>query len=262
MIGSLRSLRRRDRSLAIPTSLIIGITWTAPDVGAVQKPPILFELNAGSSVGEPVAITVTLTYEGPGMLAADLGGSNIERFVFEVTFPGGTRSTKRPLAPEGFQPTGQFRLAAGERDAVSIDLGQFFSFGKEGTYVISLTYDGAVSRQGSALKIQRQARWEVTLVPRDMGILRRRCEELLNIIESPTRRKEQAAAVASLVSVRDPVAVPYLLRSAEARGLALEEVQALEKIGGPVARDALQRLVKSPNKWTAVAAQGSLGRMK
>ena len=259
--GSLRSLRYRARSLAIPASLI-GLTWAAPDAGAAQKPPIQYELHAGSSAGEPVAITVTLTNEGPGTLAVDLGFSNIERFIFEITFPDGTRSKKRPLPQDGFQPAGRFRLAPGEREAVSIDLGQFFSFAKEGSYVISLTYDGTVSRQGSALKVQRQARWEITLRPRDIGILRRRCEELLTIIESPTRRKEQAGAVASLASIRDPVAVPYLLRSAEARGLATEEVQALEKIGGPDARGALERLTKSTNKWTAAAAQGSLARIK
>lgn len=259
--GSLRSLRRRGRNIAIPAS-VLGVIWTAPHVEAVQTPPIQFELNAGSSAGEPVAITVTLINEGPGTLAVDLGFSNIERFTFEVTFPDGTRSKKRPLPPDGFQSAGRFRLEPGEREAVSIDLGRFFSFAKEGPYVISLTYDGAVMRQGSALNVQRQARWEVTLRPRDIGTLRRRCEELLTIIESPTRRKEQAGAVASLVSIRDPVAVPYLLRSAEMRGLGLEEVQALEKIGGPEARDALQRLAKSPNQWMAAAAQGSLGRMK
>ena len=163
---------------------------------------------------------------------------------------------------DGFQPGGRFRLAAGESQTVTVPLNDLLDLNRPGSYVLMLKYDGTVTRQGEAVQVQRQTRWEFTLGKKDPEQLRRRCGELLQIIVSPARQPEHQSAVMALTAIRDVVAVPYLLRSAEARGLATEEVGALEKIGGPEAKEALQRLTKSSNRFTAAAANGALARVK
>jgi hypothetical protein len=135
-------------------------------------------------------------------------------------------------------------------------------FSQPGSYVVSLTYDGTVSGNEATVQVQRQARWEFKLGGRDAAALQRKCEDLLEIILSPLRSKEHNSAVAALAAIRDEAAVPYLLRSAEARGLATEEVAALERIGGPAARTALEKLARSANRWTAASAKGALARIK
>jgi hypothetical protein len=239
--------------------------WLAAPVGA-QDSPIRYRLDSGSSVGEPVMVEVTLVNEGSGELAIDLGALNMTRFVFDVTSPDGTRARPpRPLPPDGFHTVGRFRLDPGETTIVFIALSDLFAFRHEGAYVVDLTYDGTVMRQGTSVQVQRQARWEFTLGPKNLPALRRRCDGWLTTILSPLRgpgHPDHQAAVKALTSVRDGVAVPYLLRSAEARGLAIEEVEALEKIGGSEARLALETLANSPNFWTASIARSALLRIK
>jgi len=236
------------------------IAWVT--LAAAQAGPIEYRLDTGSMVGKPVSLEVKLTNEGTGVLAVDLGLSNRTYFTFDLMSPDGHRSSIRPKPGDGFQPGGRFRLAAGESQTVTVPLNDLLDLNRPGSYVLMLKYDGTVTRQGEAVQVQRQTRWEFTLGKKDPEQLRRRCGELLQIIVSPARQPEHQSAVMALTAIRDVVAVPYLLRSAEARGLATEEVGALEKIGGPEAKEALQRLTKSSNRFTAAAANGALARVK
>ena len=260
--GCCRNPRRYGNNLRISAGMLCVWLAAVPLSGGLQRPPIQYDLRVGSSVGEPVLLEVTIANEGSGVLLVDLGLSNRTRFVFEVKSPDGRVSRTRPMPADGFQPGGRFRLAAGESESVTIPLSELMNFNQEGSYVVSLTYDGAVTGQDATIQVQRQARWEFTLGSRDVAALRRRCEELLDIILSPLRSKEHTNAVAALVSIRDEAAVPYLLRSAEARVLATDEVAALERIGGPEARSALEKLARSANRWTAASAKGALSRIK
>jgi len=242
---------------------LIGLCLVAaPLAAAVQTPAIEFDLTTGSSVGEPVSLEVTMRNRGQGILAVDLGLSNRTRFMFEATLPDGRVSRMRPMPSDGFQPGGRFRLAPGESENVSIQLSELLDFAQDGLYVVHVTYDGDVTRDGARVEVQRRARWEFSLGPRDVAALRRRCEALLDKIESPHPSSERRSALAALASIRDEVAVPYLLRSAEVSVLATVEVEALARIGGPVARKALEQLAQSTNTWTAAAAKAAVDRIK
>jgi hypothetical protein len=190
-----------------------------------------------------------------------LGLSYVTEFVFEATRPDGVRSRIRPPGRDGFQPAGRLAIPPGGREVATIVLNEWMRFDRLGRYRVALIFDGRVTANGTPVTVERSGEWDMTLRPRDQEVLRSRCDEYLRAILGPSPGEQQRALLA-LTWIRDPVAVPYLLKSAEARQLALEEVNALTWIGGSEARAALETLARGPNPWTATQAKAALARMR
>lgn len=227
-----------------------------------QSRAVQYELRTGTSVGEPVILEVIVQNDGSAraVVDVDFGASNVEFLTFEITNPKGGRTKVRPPLGTGFQVWGRYQLSAGQRQVVTLALNEFADFSAPGNYQVAVTFTGPALSGGTALGIARNASWTFTLGSRDAAAIQRRCDELLARIQK--RDDDTRDALIALTAIRDPAAVPYLLKSAEARGLATEEIKALERIGGGDAKAALQVLAKSPNRFTAVEAKAALARVK
>lgn len=231
-------------------------------VYAAQEVTIDYGLEAGTTVGEPVILDVMIVNKSSGQLTVDLGLSSITGFSFDVVHPNGSRTRRSPLPRAGFQTRGRHSVEPNARRASFVVVNEWVRFDAPGRYEVAVTFNGAVTLAGGTPSIRRNAKWDVNLSPRNTARLRERCEEFLATIESDTYDTPGQRALAGLTWIRDPIAVPYLVKSALRRDISLEEVEALVRIGGPEARAGLEALTKSPNRFTALAAQGGLGRIK
>jgi hypothetical protein len=227
--------------------------------GAAQVADRLeFTLPSSITQGEPVMLDVLVKNETAVPWIVDFGFSYVENFRFSVTSAGAPAREVRPLGRDGFQPTGRVEIPAHQSGSAFIAMNEWIDLRRPGNYTVAIRFLGSITVNGRALVLDRTpVVRELKILPRDEAVLRRRCEEFLAVIKSGSDRER---VVLALSFTTDPIAVPFLLESAEHRGLAIEEVAGLERIGGDAARSALEKLAKGPNSWTAAAAAAALRR--
>lgn len=128
-----------------------------------------------------------------------------------------------------------------------------------GRYVVAVQFVGSAMARGSRLNVDN-ANVEATVVvaARNGEQLRQECERWLGVVRSSASPGARNRAVAALTSMRDSSVVACLVDSALARGLAIEEVNALAAIPGAEATQGLGRLAKSSNPLTSQYASSAL----
>jgi hypothetical protein len=149
-------------------------------------------------------------------------------------------------------------LASGERYQQQIVITEWIEFAEVGQYNLSVTYQGRVQ---PGVVASRHHTLSIRVLPRDVGRLQQRCADLLREA-SDAQSDEARIAAAALASVRDSVAVPFLVALAERDYWVGIAVGGLERIGSSEARRGLERLATSPKRDTADLAGDALRRIR
>lgn len=226
-----------------------------------QDPHVLFTVEVAQrfSLAEPVVIKLRVANESPQPLEVDFGGANAERFEFELTRPGGSIDTIRPLGRSGVDDTGVRRLKPGGRDESWIVLDEWTQISASGPYRLVTRFSGTVSTLGRAVAVPRVFRHTLDVTPRNQGALAEKAGRLGHLTES---LETETKAILALSYLRDPVAVPYLQRMAQSSPWPSTAINGLVRIGGPEARAALGALSQHSDPTTASMAKAGLLMIK
>jgi hypothetical protein len=145
-------------------------------------------------------------------------------------------------------------------------LNKWFNLSEEGSYSLSLTFDGSISfPDGGKLALESIARGtSVTfqVLPRNEMALRKACESLSQVATQGGGDKRALAAAEALAYIRDPIAIPFLVDLAGRDGFADIAVRGFERIGTPESRQALEKLAIESSGDVASLAKGALARWK
>jgi hypothetical protein len=238
-------------------SSVLLLTYILPP----QNQQVLFTVQVASrfSLAEPVVINLGVANDGPQPLEVNFGGANAERFEFELTRPGGSTDTIRPLGRNGVDDTGVRHLEPGGRHESWIVLDEWTQIPASGSYRLVIRFSGTVRTPGGAVAVPRVFRYAFDVTPRNQEALTEAAVRLGQLAEN---FQTETKAILALSYLRDPVAVPYLQRYAQSRPWPSTAIKGLERIGGPEARAALGTLSQHSDPLTASIAKASLLMIK
>jgi hypothetical protein len=232
---------------------LIPVLAVVPEVFSVRVPKQV-------TLHEPVVIEVHVNNELGDRLDVDLGLSNVRSFAISIMKPDGLTAAVRLLGRDGFQNGGRYRLAPGERLEKWIVLDEWTQLDQVGKYRVTIQFNGVLRTvKGNVPGVSKPLVSVVEVLPRDEEKLRATCVLLASRSLSTAGGEDAAVA---LSHVTDPVAVPYLVQSAEGSFFPQHQIEGLVRIGGPEARAALERLARGPNVMTADSAKSALQRIK
>jgi hypothetical protein len=246
----------------------LALTGTLATVG-VSGVRLVLSTARILTVGEPVVLDYrfeNLSDQSVGIL---LAGYENDYFRLEVTRGSGQTVVRNPWDP-GALRVPMYPLAPRQSVAKTLILNRWFDFSMTGDYRIGVRYSGRVQAgagawpTGAVITIDSPPELNLTILPRDENVLRRRCQELAGRIQQTTSlivTRHRDAEVLSFVA--DPVAIPFLVQVAEGNvGEEYAAVEGLARIGGAGARQALTRLALSSKPEIAQAAKQALSMIR
>lgn len=194
-----------------------------------------------------------------------LGEDRKAGFSFTLTKPDGTTVKLLPYRPEGLSVSGTLSVQPGESYSQHLLLNEWYDFSTQGIYGIDarliqpILGENDVSFGGNT---GRSARLEI--LPRDELALSKKCNDLASAVEGASSASQEAAdAALALRYVRDPIAVPYLLRVLRAQRLVENfAIKGLEDIANELAVKALIDGSKMEYADTALLSRSALARIR
>jgi hypothetical protein len=211
---------------------------------------------------EPVALHAVFENASSTPVSVDIGANYVGNFKLSLQTPDGKILTADPGHPGGefgFR-RGQLDVPPGQSRAQDILLSRWFEFGTPGTYRIGVDFVGSPE-----LNLRRQQQVVFTILPPDERALQATCERLMTIARTGRDWEEIVKAAQYLASVKNPVAVPYLVRLVEP-GKTIEQplveeigIIALERLG---AYDSLRQLMESADFERRLQIDRALQRME
>jgi hypothetical protein len=219
-----------------------------------------FKLPKSTTLGEPVIMTATLYNTTGYRVMADFGVDDQTKFVYRQTRPDGTLVKVEPSLP---LPRGQRTarlMLRGNTHTAMVVLDEWLDLSLPGVHRIDLEFQGSVAIEGgNEAVVKRTARFSIEVKPRDARRLEKRASGWLKQISTLSPSRETRAAGVALMSMKDPVAIPYLeLATSRTRSQAYAE--ALAAMNSADARASLERLAASRDPEVREIAQRVLGR--
>jgi hypothetical protein len=219
------------------------------------------------TLNTPVVLELLVTNTSREVFTVDLGPRYVFHLLFDSTGPGGIRQTVNGARNLNGEYVWHSIAVAPNQPPVSriIVLDAFLDFPTPGAYEVTVKFTGSVQHGPNVeLDLLRETTFHLTLLPRDEGVLRRLCEDLMPLVlRQKGVSQDQKEAAERLAFIRDPVAVPYLRRGVDAESSAYDlMLEALVRIGTPAAREALVELTGHGADWIAAAARRALARVK
>jgi hypothetical protein len=212
--------------------------------------------------GEPVVVDMVVDNPLPTDVRVDLGSDDETDLSFTQIPPGGVATTVRPKGHFGVSFRGTNEAGSLGRFVHKIVLNRWFAFTGLGTYRLKIDFLGSVKTiKGASVDTRSTGEFSFTLLPRDEKTLRQTCESLVRQVEVTTNVSLQNQSLQALEYVNDPVVIPCLTGAVRRNGW-LAPVLALEHIGGPEARAALEELSHSSDPSIAAYANASLTRIR
>jgi hypothetical protein len=230
-----------------------------------QTPSIALRFVAPPSnitLHEPVVVEAIFENTANQAVPIDLGIDEVGNFKMALRMPDGMTLTADPARRGGDfgSKPGEIDLRPNQLRSKDILLSKWFDFTKPGTYTLALNFVGSPDLQ---MKRQQQLAFEIA--PRDEGALRKTCESLMTIARTGNDVEDVINAAEYLASVKDPIAVSYLIRLIEP-GKAIEQpmvehiaISALERAGE---YDALWALMQRVDFNRQVKIDKALQRME
>jgi hypothetical protein len=237
-------------------------------LAAAQQPnraALSWHFPSEISLHAPLTAELALTNDSKQDVTVDLGSVGVEFFWFDLVGPDGVRHVVVPQFREGPIAGSALKAKPGERFAETILLSEWLDLQQVGEYSLVIHAStkimyGPPDLQG-VLAPTFEWRERITVVPRDLEALRRTCERLLHQgLETPSHVGD--FALRELSFVRDPVAVPFLLKAAHGTWRFSFAIDGLGRIAGPESTAALQQLTTDPDQRVAKLAQEVLARRK
>lgn len=191
---------------------------------------------------EPAGAVIQVTNHTDQPVAIDLGINRRENVELLITHPGGDAGWMRIPPREGGGRPGDLVLAPGETQTEAVFLDEWRAPREIGVHryeprLVALAFDGAPPAPVVASAA------EVTVLPRDEALLRRRCAELCDAAIAGADREVRVAAATALAWIPDPIAVPFIdraLRDADG-SIWLQLIPALAAIDAAEAVELLYR---------------------
>lgn len=225
--------------------LIAVVDCTTGAVLNAQRPPVTVSWSAALeriSLGEPVVLNLSVRNESSSTAVLDLGQDFTQGLRVTVIKPDGTTvPTPVKEASNGFHALGTVQINPGETYTREFVIDEWYQFDSIGKYEVQASLRFPIAVANLSFIPTSGTASTILIEPRDEAALRRRCDDLATRISMPRFVDDDGYAARALSAVRDPVAVPYLIRALYSdfpygRSIA---VRALTKFSTPEAIDGL-----------------------
>lgn len=205
-------------------------------------------------------MTATLHNTTGYRITVDFGVEDQTKFVFLHTRPDkSTVRTEPSVAAQSRMRTSRLMLRGNAHTAFVV-LDEWLDLSQTGLHRIDVEFHGSVGIEGgNEADLKRKATLTVEVKPRSPGRLEKRAGDWLKQVSTLSPGFETRAAGVALISMKDPVVIPYL-ELAAVRTRSQKFADALGAIGGPDARASLARLEASPDLDVRALAQRVLAR--
>jgi hypothetical protein len=188
----------------------------------------------------------------------DLGADRERAFTLTIKKPDGTTSQFIKSPSEGLHRIGKIAIEPKATYTQDLTLNQWFDFSAPGNYHIILSLDAQVNSDSSG-SLTGTLNTNVDISAPDTASLNSQCEHLLEVISSSNSYQDAADAAKSLSSIKDPIAVTYLVEGAKIKPiLSYILIPGLQRLGTADAVDGLLSLAKSRDSDTKLLATRSL----
>jgi hypothetical protein len=230
-----------------------------------QVPPLEMSVSIPAEVTlfEPVIATIRIANRSSRTWTVAFGEDFVTNFRFGLTAPDGAESSVRPEAGEfgsgivviEVRPT----VFPGATKETKVVLNRSLQFETAGRYVVSFTYEGVAVSGGSTVPAgSLRSSAAVRVTPYDAQRLR---AVWATLTQQATVGSPQRFLLEALATVKDPVAIPYLVEVSLSRpGFSLIPINGLVRIGTTGSRDALRSLAESGNADVRLNARVALDR--
>jgi hypothetical protein len=220
-----------------------------------------FKLSKTTTLGEPAIMTAMLYNTTGYRVVADFGVEDQTEFVFSQTLPDGSTVRVAPAIPPPNRMRTSRLMLTNTSHTASVVLDRWLDLSLTGRHTIDVEFRGAVSIDGGdPAGLKRTATLVIDVKPRDPARLEKRGGEWLKQISTLSPGSDAQTATSALVTMRDPVAIPYL-ELAAARTRSPLFIDALKARPNPEAREALERLARSKDEDVrALALKALAGR--
>lgn len=205
-------------------------------------------------------MTATLHNTTGYRITVDFGVDDQTKFVFLHTKPDRTATRTEPsLVAQSRMRTSRLMLRGNAHTAFVV-LDEWLDLSQPGPHRIDVEFHGSVGIEGgNEADLKRRASLAIEVKSRNPGRLEKRASDWLKQVSSLSPGFETRAAGVALVSMKDPVVIPYL-ELATLRTRSQKYADALGEIGGPEARASLARIEASPDLDIRALAQRVLAR--
>ena len=209
---------------------------------------------------EPVLIDLAFENPSDRGVVVNLGDQD-EKLDVKILEPDGKMIEKPKSAlRNGWASPDVFDIPQGVESVASIALGEWFTFGKVGSYRIDVTVSPVSSLREpfSYTILNNSAVLDLTVLPRDEQSLERACAGLLARAQHLQSPSKAVAAAKALSRVNDPVAVPFLVEAMKEREFKGLMIDALARLRTNSAIDALISASQSSDQETKGLARSAL----
>jgi hypothetical protein len=151
-------------------------------------------------------------------VTVDLGADGASGLLVTIITPAGALLQRPVHQPEGFHEGIEAHVEPGGRYIHDVLVDQWYDLDSPGRYGVGVTLRSPIVVGERRLAPPAESFQTVTMsAPRDEAALRRRCESLVgrlfsDVVDASTVA-DSLEAIRALSYIRDPVFVPYLVRS-------------------------------------------------
>jgi hypothetical protein len=210
----------------------------------------------------PVAL-LALTNQGGQMLHTDLGFDHIGAVTLVITGPDGKQRVENKEPTQGLHEPGDIELTPGASYTIRLVLSEWQQFSKVGHYSFVARVDTGNGGVGASRVTLSSAPIMVTVSGSDPKTLEDQCRNLLNAIASDSSYAEVSEAMRRLLTVNEPIAIPYLTAAAQYRPVFARPVtNTVSLFESKEAVKSLEQLAHSSNVETRQFAVNGLEAMQ
>lgn len=174
------------------------VSWQILDQRVTLHEPVILKLTVQNYSREPAII--------------DLGASLVAGIAITITTPAGS-SFHPGINVSGLHPSGRVSIDPGATYSRVYSIDEWYEFESTGIFGIGVSLTSPIVVGAEHITPEPPTFYTITIVPRDVPALRKRCEALASQADGaePGSSVEEEA-VRILSAINDPVAVPYLTR--------------------------------------------------
>jgi len=193
-------------------------------------------------------------------VTVDFGVEDQTEFLFRHAKPDGAFVSVQPSIARPARLRTSHLMLRGNSHTVPVVLDEWLDLAQPGRHQLEIEFRGTVQLEGGdQAALNRTARLAIDVTPRDPKRLEKRAGEWLKKVSTLSKSSEARAAAVALVTLKDPLAIPYL-ELATTRTRLPKFVDALAAMSGAEAREALDRLARSQDPEVRALAQKAIAK--
>lgn len=193
------------------------------------------------SLHEPVILRLLATNNSSDVANLGLGAGFIQGLLVTIITPDGRPITRPPFEPSGITSFGKVRLEPGANYVHEFNMDRWYDFESAGTYEIRVKLRYPLLVGNRSMAPPSEASNAILIKARNEPALYRRCTALADRASDPRAGERGLDAAEVLSYLRDPVAVPFLVRLADSPLIPVRSkaLVGLARSSSPEAIDAL-----------------------